>query len=127
MTVVYKLNEGIAAESQRRAATRNKERFLELERYLEQGGSNLTKAEVLLLLRDAVKRRDPHAYRAAYSSLLDFYAKHESLQRRRALPAKLEKVAPGWATAIRERIGKHGERDLPGEPDKTWLWRHLYD
>src|SRR5229473_3435976 len=98
-----------------------------MECYLEQGGSKLTKAEVLLLLRDAVKRRDPHAYRAAYSSLLDFYAKHESLQRRRALLAKLEKVAPGWATAIRERIGNHGERDLPGEPEKAWLWRQLYD
>jgi very-short-patch-repair endonuclease len=127
MAVVEKLPAVIAAERQRRAYTRINERFLELERYLEQGGSNLTQAEVLLLLRDAVKRRDPHAYRAAYSSLLDFYAKHESLQRRRALLAKLEKVAPGWATAIRERIGNHGERGLPGEPEKAWLWRQLYD
>src|SRR5260370_7159685 len=127
MAVVEKLPAVIAAERQRRAYTRINERFFELERYLEQGGSNLTKAEVLLLLGDAVKRRDPHAYRAAYSSLLDFYAKHESLQRRRALLAKLEKVAPGWATAIRERIGTHGKRDLPGEPEKAWLWRQLYD
>src|SRR5260370_33516188 len=21
----------------------------------------------------------------------------------------------------------HGERDLPGEPEKAWLWRQLYD
>src|SRR5260221_406428 len=125
MAVVEKLPAVIAAERQRRAYTRINERFFELERYLEQRGSNLTKAEVLLLLCDAVKGRDPHAYRAAYSSLLDSYAKHESLQRRRALLAKLEKVAPGWATAIRERIGKHGERDLPGEPEKAWLWRQL--
>jgi len=125
--VVEKLPAIIAAEEQRRAYTRVNERFLEFERNLEQGGSNITKAEVLLLLDEAVKRRDPHAYRTAYNNLLDFYAKHESLQRRCTLLAKLEKVAPGWATAIRERIGKHGARDLPGEPEKAWLWRQLYD
>src|SRR5258708_19951975 len=92
MAVVEKLPAVIAAERQRRASTRINERFLELERYLEQGGSNLTKAEVLLLLCDAVKRRDPHAYRAAYSSLLDFYAKHQILQPRPPLLPNLEKI-----------------------------------
>src|SRR5207245_9768955 len=59
--VEEKLPAIIAAEDQRRAYTRVNERFLEFERNLEQGGRNMTKADVLLLLDEDEKRRTAQA------------------------------------------------------------------
>src|SRR5260370_34686878 len=61
MAVVVKIHAVIAATQQRRADTLLNERFFQLCRSFYQGGSNLTKAEVLLLLGHAVKSRHPHA------------------------------------------------------------------
>ena len=40
---------------------------------------------------------------------------------------KLEGVAPAWTAAIRDRLGVHGGRDLPGDPMLAWQWRQLRD
>jgi len=117
----------ITAEASRRIYTKYEEKFLDLGRNLDQIGPNTTQAEVVYRLRDAVKRRDTQAYRAAYESLNDLHTRSEILQLRRTLLAKMERVAPGWAGAIRERLGAHGNRKFPGDPEEAWLWRQLHD
>jgi len=49
------------------------------------------------------------------------------VQRRHELLVKLERVAPVWATNIRDRLGVHGGRELPGDPMLAWQWRQLQD
>jgi very-short-patch-repair endonuclease/DNA polymerase III delta prime subunit len=127
MAVVEALPPIIQAEAARRVYTRNETRLLELARNLSQVGSNATQADIVLMLKDAIRRRDIQAYRTAFNGLNDLHVKREVLQQRRTLLTKLEKVAPGWAAAIRERLESHGGGNVPGNPDEAWLWRQLYD
>lgn len=127
MAVVDALPSIIQAESARRIYTRNETKLHELARNLDQAGSNVTQADIVLMLKDSIRRRDTQAYRTAFNGLNDLHIKREVLQRRRTLLSTLEKVAPSWAVAIRERLDSHGGGDVPGNPDEAWLWRQLYD
>jgi very-short-patch-repair endonuclease/uncharacterized small protein (DUF1192 family) len=127
IAVVEHLPVIINAEVLRRKFTQIEHTFLTLERHLDQLGPGNTKAEIVYRLSDAVKQRNASAYRVAYESLNTLHTKSETLRLRRALLTRLEKAAPSWAYAIRERNGVHGERTLPGDPQEAWLWRQLQD
>ncbi len=127
VAVVEALPPIIQAESSRRTYARNENRLFDIEQNLDRIGGSTSKAQIVHVLRDAIKRRDIQAYRLAYESLNDLHAKREVLQLRHTLLTKLEKTAPNWAAAIRERIESHGGRNVLGNPDEAWLWRQLYD
>lgn len=78
-------------------------------------------------IRQALQRHDSAAYRDAYHRLLDLHARQDHFRRREELLARLERVAPGWAAAIRQREGVHGKPVLPGDPEAAWTWRQLRD
>ncbi|WP_406677734.1 AAA domain-containing protein [Neomoorella carbonis] len=78
-------------------------------------------------LYGAVQHRDVETYCALYTRLTDLYRRQAHLQRRQELLARLERVAPGWAAAIRSRQGVHGQAKLPGDPMGAWRWRQLHD
>lgn len=115
------------AEVYRRTYNRIDGAFLILEQKLDKIVTNSAQIEVVARLRDSVKRRDIQLYRACYSSLNNLHEKAEIARLRRVLLAKLEKAAPAWANAIRDRVGIHGDRNIPGKPEDAWLWRQLYD
>lgn len=125
--VVEKLPGVIVAEVQRRRSRFIENRFLTLERELERIGGNTNPAEVVQHLYHAVKKRDAAAYEQAYHRLVNLHAKRVSASQREALLRKLEGQAPAWANAIRERIGRHGKSEVPGNPEDAWLWRQLND
>ena len=58
---------------------------------------------------------------------MHLHAQRKDVQRRHELLEKLEKGAPVWATTLRDRLGVHGGRDLPGDPLLAWQWRQLND
>lgn len=117
----------VAAEINRRALALNESRLRYVERQIELNGTGAAKAEVLQQLLIAVKRLDAQGYRQAFNQLMHLHAQRKDLQRRHELLVKLEKVAPVWATTIRDRLGVHGGRDLPGDPMLAWQWRQLQD
>ncbi len=125
--VLQRLPAVLAAENNRRLVVSQEARFIELRRRLELSGGKAAKADVVQDLQAAVEGYHPLIYRAAFERLADLHTRREVLQRRQALLAKLEQVAPAWAAAIRDRSGRHGERDLPGKPADAWLWRQLSD
>jgi very-short-patch-repair endonuclease/Cdc6-like AAA superfamily ATPase len=125
--VLQRLPAVLAAENNRRLAASQESQFIALRRRLEVSGSKAAKADVVQGLQAAVESYNPSRYRAAFQSLSDLHVRREVLQRRQTLLAELEQVAPSWAAAIRDRIGRHGERDLPGKPEDAWLWRQLSD
>lgn len=90
-------------------------------------GADDTVAAVLHKIREAVNRLDPRAYEAAFRRLVEVYARRSELERRGALIERLNAVAPGWASAIQNRVGPHGAATLPGDPKPAWLWRQLND
>jgi very-short-patch-repair endonuclease len=82
---------------------------------------------VLAELYDAVSDCNPESYRTGYARLLELGSLRNELGRRRQLLARLEAVAPGWASAIRGRRGVHGASVQPGDFRDAWTWRQLYD
>jgi very-short-patch-repair endonuclease/superfamily I DNA/RNA helicase len=125
--VMEKLPPVIKAEGQRRLYTQNNAKLLEMERSLEQVGTTTNRADVVQRLYFAVKNQNAEAYREAFEKLTSLHTKQQLFQQRRTLIATLERVAPGWATAIRERQDIHGQQQLPGNSEEAWLWRQMND
>lgn len=98
-----------------------------LERTLNLTGGGERMARVADRLLEAVSRLEPAAYREAFQRLVDLQSRRTDLECRRALLRQLESVARAWAAAIRDRLGLHGGRDIPGDAVAAWLWRQLHD
>ena len=90
------------------------------------GGSHAS-SQVIARLREAVKTLDLESYSGAFERLVELHSRRSDLENRRKLLARLEPVAPNWAAAIRDRLGPHGGREIPGDPAAAWLWRQLHD
>jgi len=84
-------------------------------------------SRVVIDLKEALERNDFKAYQTAYKRYIELYNCFEHFKRREELLKRLEETAPGWADAIRKRIGIHGNPELPGDPEKAWIWRQLYE
>ncbi len=125
--VMEKLPPIIKAEGQRRLYVQNNAKLLEMENSLEQVGTATNRADVVQSLYFAVKNQDAEAYREAYEKLSSLHTKQQIFQQRRTMIATLERAAPGWASAIRERQGIHGRQLLPGNAEEAWLWRQMND
>lgn len=98
-----------------------------LTRTLASFASNDRSAQVVHRLQRAVSRLEPSAYREAFQRLVDLNSRRTDTDRRQSLLARLEAAAPGWASAIRDRQGSHGGRQIPGNAAAAWLWRQLND
>lgn len=90
-------------------------------------GGHASPATTVRGLVHAAVARDAAAYTRAFAQLVDVHGRRQALVRRRELLARLGVVAPGWATAIRERRGPHGHVEPPGAPLAAWCWRQLHD
>lgn len=102
------------------------DRLAELAKCLEAVPARKQSA-VVEQLSQAVQSFDVEAYRVAYTRLAELCRRQAHLHRRQELLARLERVAPGWAAAIRRREGRHGQDKLPGDPIAAWRWRQLHD
>jgi len=78
-------------------------------------------------LLKAVIALDPAGYRDAFLRLMDLLARRKHLERRHELLQTLKKTAPGWAQAISDREGIHGDGQAPPALGQAWLWRQLND
>jgi very-short-patch-repair endonuclease len=76
-------------------------------------------------LIQAVKEKDPMVYRSTYNIIKEIYNKNDIYVRRSILINKLNSIAPEWAWEIKNRIGIHGETDLPEDLENAWKWRQL--
>ncbi len=82
---------------------------------------------VVETLRDAVRHRDPATYGRAFDGVCALVRKREVVAVRTRLLAKLERSAPGWARAIRQRDGVHGDSRIPGDARAAWRWRQIFE
>ncbi len=78
-------------------------------------------------LGGAIRNLDSDSYRVAFQRLVDLHKLIVTYENRYKLLGRLESVAPAWAASIRDRLGIHGGRDLPGDVRPAWLWRQLND
>lgn len=78
-------------------------------------------------LLNALEQGEISVYRKSYERLCALVERYRHFHRRKELLEKLARFAPGWAEAIRNRDGVHGQAKLPGDPFKAWLWRQFKD
>lgn len=76
-------------------------------------------------LRAALQKREVAGYEAAWESLQQLVAKQKIWERRKELLARLETAAPGWARAIRGRVGTGADTTPSGVVPTAWRWRQL--
>lgn len=75
----------------------------------------------------AIESLDVNLHRQTSGRIAELHQRHQSHLRRRELLNRLELVAPGWASAIRQRINPHANGTTPGNAQHAWLWRQLSD
>jgi very-short-patch-repair endonuclease len=78
-------------------------------------------------LQMALEKGDASLYRQTYQRVRHLAAKYADWKARQNSLKKLAPMAPVWAEAIRNRAGKHGLGQLPGDPALAWEWRQLHD
>jgi very-short-patch-repair endonuclease len=83
--------------------------------------------ELIGELRRAVETVDLSAYTQAFTRIVDLHSRRQTYLRRQVLLERLDRSAPGWATAIRLRNAAHSGETTPGDPTKAWLWRQFND
>jgi very-short-patch-repair endonuclease/F0F1-type ATP synthase membrane subunit b/b' len=98
-----------------------------LAKTLSLAGGGYGSAQVLDRLRRSVSSLEPGAFNEAFQRLVELHNRRTDLELRRKLLARLEPTAPGWASGVRDRRGRHAGHDIPGDAAAAWLWRQLYD
>lgn len=83
-------------------------------------------SNVCKVLLSAAESHDPHAYRTAFATLEEIYAKTSLKAKRENYLNRLAPVAPQWAEAIRTRNGIHGDAAVPSDIDDAWKWKQYY-
>jgi very-short-patch-repair endonuclease len=99
----------------------------ELKSRLELARQGFSSSQVTAQLADAASRLDSSSYGEAYARLSDLRSRQAGLDLRHALLNRLESSAPAWTACIRGRDGVHGGSEIPGDPQRAWVWRQLND
>lgn len=59
--------------------------------------------------------------------LIELEQRHQMFRRRQCLLVQIERAAPNWAAAIRNRAAPHHEGRLPGDASAAWRWRQFFE
>ncbi len=77
----------------------------------------------------AFEKRDIKSYEQEYNDMVEpfikLYEKRDICMKREKLLDKLKSTAPDWAMAIKNRIGIHGESNVPESIGFAWRWKQL--
>lgn len=80
-------------------------------------------SNVCSALQKAFLAQDAASYATSFSKLKQLYTKYAMQQERKVLLQRLYAVAPEWSNSIRDRIGIHGEGQVPDTIDEAWRWK----
>ena len=76
------------------------------------------------LLR-STKEKSTSKYKCSYKEIIGIYNKKELYSRRIELLERLQKIAPDWENAIKNRDGIHGNSVVPNDIELAWKWNQL--
>ncbi|WP_196611135.1 AAA domain-containing protein [Pectinatus brassicae] len=75
------------------------------------------------ILYGAFSAKDSVRYAEIFAELDQLYSKYALQMNRNELLQRLYTVAPEWADSIRNRIGIHGESQVPDRIEDAWRWK----
>lgn len=80
-------------------------------------------SEICKGLMEAIKEESLPEYTKYFGRLEQTYEKYHLQKEREEILAKIQLVAPGWAKAIKDREGIHGQSVLPDNIEDAWRWK----
>lgn len=87
------------------------------------GKLRYAKNEICKEIYEAFESIDSEKYGKEYSKLVEIYNRYEDFNFRKKALEKIYDVAPGWANAIENREGLHGEEKVPANIADAWKWK----
>ena len=94
------------------------------DRYLDGFSKKERSFPLIKLFRHGLKKGNYDSYSQAWKKLSEVIELRTSFERRQELLAELERAAPDWAQAVRERERPHNEGTVPGDVEMAWKYRH---
>lgn len=73
----------------------------------------------------ALREKEIDRYEEEYRRLSQLFEKYTLQAKRIDVLAKIESLAPAWATAIAAREGVHGETVCPDSLEQAWKWKQF--
>jgi very-short-patch-repair endonuclease len=78
-------------------------------------------------MNEALNNRDVAEYSRLFQVFSNLYNKKFILERRKLLLNMLGRIAPGWALAVSNRDGVHGDSICPDNIEAAWKWKQFYN
>ena len=103
---------------------RSQEKLLE-KYYQQMSGGTLTNSTACMDIARAIKRKDIEGYKKARNTLFALIGKYSLQNRRYETLAKINRYAPEWANAIKNRQGIHGSFTVPENITDAWKWKQF--
>src|SRR5690606_6616966 len=73
----------------------------------------------------ALKEDNIEAYRKHYNVLDSLYTKYYYQSERRRILNEIAKYAPEWSNLIKNRVGIHGQSNVPENIEDAWKWKQF--
>ena len=103
---------------------RSQEKLLE-QYYQRMSAGTLTNSTACMDIAGAIKRKDIEGYKKARNTLFALIGKYSLQNRRYETLAKINRYAPEWANAIKNRQGIHGSFTVPENIAAAWKWKQF--
>ena len=118
--IVPQIVEGMLAFMEMRSQEKRLEKY-----YQRMSAGTLTNSTACMDVAGAIKRKDIEGYKKARNTLFALIGKYSLQNRRYETLAKINRYAPEWANAIKNRQGIHGSFTVPENIADAWKWKQL--
>lgn len=118
--IVPQIIEGMLAFMEMRSQEKRLEKY-----YQQMSAGTLTNSTACMDIAGAIKRKDIEGYKKARNTLCALIGKYSLQNRRYETLAKINRYAPEWANAIKNRQGIHGSFTVPENIADAWKWKQL--
>ena len=118
--IVPQIIDGMLAFMEMRSQEKRLEKY-----YQRMSAGTLTNSTACMDIAGAIKRKDIDGYKKARNTLFALIGKYYLQNRRYETLAKINRYAPEWANAIKNRQGIHGSFTVPENIADAWKWKQL--
>lgn len=82
-------------------------------------------SDLCSLIAESIAQDDEQAYSGCMDALAVLLRKRDLHAERKAFLERIRNVAPEWAQAVENRIGVHGEKEMPSGLVQAWKYKQL--
>jgi len=73
----------------------------------------------------SINKNDHNQYKTNFNIIMSVLQKRSDVKERKRIIAKINRIAPEWASKLKARKGIHGKNEIPRNIKKAWKWTQL--